>query len=247
MPGIDVSAELGEGAWTRADRDGVLRTLQRARLQGMVLASRRALAGELAAGNQELRQAIEGQANLYGWVVVSPADVEGSAQELRRHAGASNILGLRLDTHSAIDKVHSDATLEILNGFRRFTKPALISVRDAADLAGLEELARQIPTLKFIASGAGGDAWQECGAMAKRVVNVLVEPFSGGCHSGKVDALAGRLGYHRILFATGYPNQNPGGALGLLAESKLSDGEKQGILHRNASRLFGLGGEAAAE
>jgi predicted TIM-barrel fold metal-dependent hydrolase len=245
MPGIDVSAELGEGAWTRADRDGVLRALQRARLQGMVLASRRALAGELEAGNQELRQAIEGQANLYGWVVVSPANVEGSAQELRRHAAAVNMLGLRLDTRAAIETVYSDATIEILNGYRRFTKPALVTVRDEADVHGLEELARQIPTLKFIASGAGGDAWQACGAMAKRVVNVLVEPFSGGCHSGKLDALAALLGFHRVLFATGYPNQNPGAALGLLAESQLTDGEKQGVLHRNATRLLGLGGREA--
>src|SRR5204863_2609257 len=109
-----------------------------------------------------------------------------------------------------------------------------------AAVEGLEELARQIPTLKFIAAGAGGEAWQACGAMAKRCVNVLVEPFSGGCHRGKVEALVAQLGAHRILFATGFPNQNPGAALGLLSDAQLSDGEKQNIFQRNAARLFDL-------
>ena len=92
----------------------------------------------------------------------------------------------------------------------------------------------------FVAGGAGGDFWQECGAMAKRQTNVMLEPFTGGCHRGKLEALVGVLGAHRIFFATGYPNANPGAALGLLADARISDGEKQGIFQRNAVRLFNL-------
>jgi predicted TIM-barrel fold metal-dependent hydrolase len=240
MPGIDISAEYGQGGWTLADRDGVTRTMQRARFSGMALTSRQALAGDVASGNADLKAAIQGQENLFGWVTVSPVNVEASAGELRKHAAAKQMLGLRVDPRSVGEPVYTDAVLEILNGFRRFVKPALVNVHDYDDVMGLEQLAKQVPTVKFIAGGAGGDFWQECGAMAKRQTNVMLEPFTGGCHRGKLEALVGLLGAHRIFFATGYPNANPGAALGLLADARISDGEKQGIFQRNAVRLFNL-------
>ncbi len=242
MPGIDVSAELGQGDWTLADRDGALRNLQRARLDGMVLASRRALSGDLEAGNAELKAALEGQESLYGWVSVNPADLEGSNGELRQHLNARNMLGMRLDARASGHGLYSDAALELCNGYRRYSKPALVIVRNEEDVFGLERLAREVATVKFIAGGAGGDAWQACGHVAKRLVNIMVEPFTSGCHSGKVDALVGLLGAHRVLFGTGYPDQNPGAALGLLGDAAISEGEKQQILKSNATRLFGLGG-----
>src|SRR5689334_20520068 len=98
MPGIDSNAELGEAIWSRADRDGVLRAIQRARLEKVILSSRRALAGDLVTGNAEVRGLVDEQAALHGWLVVNTADLATSAEELRRHAGAAKIVGLRLDT-----------------------------------------------------------------------------------------------------------------------------------------------------
>src|SRR5438105_13031109 len=97
MPGIDVCAELGEGGWTRADRDGVLRALQRARFSAMILASRRGLAGDLAGGNAELKAAIYGNDSLYGWFAVSPVDLVASIPDRRKHAVAPTTLCLPLD------------------------------------------------------------------------------------------------------------------------------------------------------
>jgi predicted TIM-barrel fold metal-dependent hydrolase len=240
MPGIDICAVLGEGVWARADLEGALRTMQRARLDRMALASGRALAGDVISGNAELKAALDGQPALAGWVTVNPVDAEISAQELRRYAGSSNFLGVRLDARVSRSQLRSDAVREIVNGYRRYSKPVLVTVRDEREVMELEQLAREVTTLKFIAGGAGGDAWMACGAMAKRAVNVLLEPFTGGCHRGKIEALAAAIGSHRILFATGYPDQNPGAALGLLADAALSDGEKQAILSGNARRLFGF-------
>jgi len=240
LPGIDVNAELGEAVWARADKEGVLRVLQRARLDQMVLSSRRALAGDLVAGNAEVRGLVDEQAALYGWVVVNPTDLETSGQELRRHAGAAKIVGLRLDTRAMPGVLESEAAAELINGYRRYSKPALVTVCSARDVVALEQLARQVPTVKFIAAGAGGDAWQACASMAKRVVNVLLEPFSGGCQRGKLEGMVATVAAHRILFATGIPDQNPGAALGLLADAQITEGEKQSILTANARRLFGM-------
>jgi predicted TIM-barrel fold metal-dependent hydrolase len=104
----------------------------------------------------------------------------------------------------------------------------------------LETLAAEFNTVKIIASGAGGEEWQACGLAAKRAVNIFLEPFSSGAHSGKLETLLAAVGPNRILFASNYPDHNPGSALGLLMDAKISDGEKQAILTNNAVRLFGL-------
>lgn len=239
MPGVDVNAEIGRSRWTQADRDGVLRAMQRARLDRVLLASRRALLGDVSGGNAELKAAVEGQDALQGWVTVNPVDVEGSTQEMRRYGALSSFAGLRMDPGILGLSLATDATGEILNNYRRYTKPALVLVRNEQDVRGLEQLARLVPTVKIIAGGSGGDHWQECGGVAKRCVNVMLEPFSGGSHRGKLEWLVGLLGSHRILFGTGYPNQNPGASLGLLADAQLSDNEKQAILVGSARRLFG--------
>src|SRR5437868_2032491 len=121
MPGTDVNAEFGEAAWSRADRDGLLHVLRRARLDQLFLSSRRALAGDLTAGNAEVRGLVDEQEARYGWVVVNPADLETSGQELRRHAGAAKIVGLRLDTRAMPEALEGEAAAELINGFRRYS------------------------------------------------------------------------------------------------------------------------------
>lgn len=239
MPGVDVNAEIGRSPWTQSDRDGVVRAMQRARLDRAIVASRRALLGDVPGGNAELKAALDGQETLLGWVTVDPVNPELSTQELRKYAASAQMAGLRLDTGILGLSLFTDATSEIVNNYRRFTKPALVSVRNERDVTGLEQLAKAVPTVKFIAAGAGGDAWQECGALAKRVVNVMLEPFSGGPHRGKIEWLVTLLGTHRILFSTGFPNQNPGASLGLLADAQIADNEKQAILTGSAKRIFG--------
>jgi predicted TIM-barrel fold metal-dependent hydrolase len=79
---------------------------------------------------------------------------------------------------------------------------------------------------------------------AKRAVNVYLEPFSGGTHRGKLETILATIGPNRVLFGSGFPDRNPGAALGLLIDSKLSDQEKQAVLTTNAVRLFGLNRQA---
>src|SRR5262249_26240562 len=161
MPGIDINAELGHAPWAAANRDGVLRALQRARLDRMLLSSRRALAGDVQAGDAELREALGGQAALSGWITANPVDTDLTMQELRR-APAANIVGLRIRPHAFGLPLHAEPVGEIANAFRRYGKPAMITVETEQDVREFEELARLVPTVKFIAAGAGGDDWLPC-------------------------------------------------------------------------------------
>ncbi|MBI3909306.1 MAG: amidohydrolase family protein [Armatimonadetes bacterium] len=240
MPGIDLAAELGTRGFSPPTRDRLLCTLQRARLDLMAIASQRALWEDVAAGNAETHAAIQCQAALRGWVVVTPVHPDASVADLRRYLGQEAFLGAWLHPRGP-SQLASDGTQEILTAYRRYTRPLMVTVPDEAAVRDLETLAKQMPQLKVIAAGAGGDAWLASVAAAKRAVNVMLEPFTGGCHRGKLEAMVEVLGSHRILFATGFPAWNPGAALGLLADAKISDADKQAILTGNARKMFGLG------
>jgi predicted TIM-barrel fold metal-dependent hydrolase len=240
MPGVDVLTQLGAGPWIHADGDRLERARARARFDFMGVASRRALAGDIAAGNAEVKEVLDANPQMRGWAVVNPAYPELSSDQMRRYCNSAQWLGALLDTATGGHRLASAAAREVLNAYRRYTKPILVHVGNEQAVSELEDLAQEFSSLKFVAAGAGGHDWQDCMLLAKRVVNIYLEPFSGGAHRGKLETILATLGPHRVLFASHFPEVNPGAALGQLVDAKLSDGEKQGILTTNAVRLFGL-------
>jgi predicted TIM-barrel fold metal-dependent hydrolase len=116
----------------------------------------------------------------------------------------------------------------------------LAHVWGVEDVRALEALARECPTVKVIAAHAGGDAWAACLALAERQLNILLEPFTGGAERDRLEEGVGRIGAHRLLFGTNFPVLNPGVAHGMVADSRLSEADKNLILGGNAAKLFGL-------
>lgn len=240
MPGVDIYTQLGAAGWITTDAALLQRAVQRARFDLMGVASRRALAGDLAGGNAEIKALVDQVPQMLGWLVVNPAYPERSTEEMRRYLGSARWLGAVLSPGLSGESLTSSACKEIINAYRRYGKPLMLCVPDEAVLRQLEDLAAEFTTMKFIAAGAGGDHWQYCAAAAKRHTNIFLEPFSGGAHRGKLEMILQTLGAHRIVFASNYPEQNPGAALGVLMDSRITDAEKQSILTTSAIRLFNL-------
>lgn len=243
MPGVDILAHLGASEWKSTDAAELQRAAQRARFDATGVASRRALAGDLVEGNAETKALLAEAPQMRGWVVINPVYPERSSEELRKYASNAKWLGAMIHPGMTGESLASSATREMLNAYRRYTKPLLVHVSNEQAARELEALAMEFSTLKIIALGCGGDDWQACTHVAKRATNVFLEPFSGGPHRGKVEAILAALGPNRVLFASNYPLSNPGAALGLWFDAKLSDAEKQAILTTNAVRLFGLNRE----
>lgn len=241
MPGIDIQTYLGAAEWITTDAEKLQAALQRARFDLMGVVSRRAMAGDLTGGNAEVKALVEAAPQMRGWVVLNPSYPERSAEELRRYVASPRWLGAALYPDECGEHLTSGASREIINAYRRYTKPLMVRVRNEAAVRELEEMAREFNQMKFIAAGAGGDQWQDCVLAARRTVNIFLEPFSGGAHRGKLEAILEALGAHRVMFASNYPELNPGAALGLLMDSKIGDTDKQAILTLSAMRLFGLG------
>lgn len=243
MPGVDILAHLGAGDWKDTDAAELQRAAQRARFDAVGVASRRALAGDLIGGNAEVKALLAEAPQMRGWVVVNPIYPERSSEELRRYAANPRWLGAMIHPERTGESLASGATRELLNAYRRYTKPLLVHVGNEQAAREVEVLATEFNTLKIIALGCGGDDWQACAGVAKRATNVFLEPFSGGPHRGKLEAILEAIGPNRVVFASNYPDSNPGAALGLWYDAKISEGEKQAILTTNAVRLFGLNRE----
>lgn len=240
MPGVDIHTGLGAGSWSTSDATRLQLTLQRARFDLLGVASRRALAGDIAGGNAEVKALVDAVPQMRGWAVVNPAYPERSAEEMRRYASSGKWLGIMLHPVMCGQSLASNATREVINAYRRYTKPLLVHVPDEPTVRELETIAKEFSTLKFIAAGAGGEGWPSCVLAARHVTNIFLEPFSGGPHRGKIEKILEVLGSHRVLFGSGFPDLNPGAALGLLLEARISDADKQAILTTSAVRLFGI-------
>jgi predicted TIM-barrel fold metal-dependent hydrolase len=227
MPGVDILMQLGAAEWTAPDAAKLQHAQQRARF-------------DIVGGNAELKAALDTSPQLRGWVVINPVYPERSNEEMRRYLGSPQWLGAMLHPEMCGESLASSATREALNAYRRYTKPLLVHVADETAVRQLEELAREFSTLKIVAGGAGYEDWQACMWAAKRAVNIYLEPFTGGTHRGKLETILETIGPNRVVFASGYPDHNPGAALGLLVDAKISDAEKQNIITNNAVRLFNL-------
>jgi predicted TIM-barrel fold metal-dependent hydrolase len=243
MPIIDVHAHLGSTAWFHADRNAVLQAMQRAGIQQMALSSRLAVASNFVEGNFKLKAALDGAPQLLGYVVVNPAYPDISVQEMRRYLGSRSFVGIKLHPRASGQPLDSEASRALVNSFRRYQKVLLAHVWGEEDVRALDALAAECPTIKIIAAHAGGDAWAACLALAERRLNLFLEPFTGGAERDKLEEGVERIGAHRILFGTNFPVLNPGVALGMVADSRLSEADKQLILGANAAKLFGLTGE----
>jgi uncharacterized protein len=247
MPVIDVHGHLGTGPWLTADQEALLRAMQRARIDSAVVSSHLAVTSNFAEGNFKLKAALEGVPQLMGYVVINPVYVEQSVAEMKRYLAAPNFVGVKLHPDASGQPLDSAPTREVVNAFRRYSKPLLVHVWGTAQVRALEALAAEAPTVKMIIAHAGGEAFAECLALASRQLNLLLEPFTGGAQQGKIEEAVAKIGAHRVLFGTNFPRLNPGVALGMLADARISESERAQILGGNAARLFGIGQAAASE
>ncbi len=247
MPVIDIYGHLGTWPWLNADPDALLRAMQRARIDMTIVSSRLAVTSNFVEGNFKLKAGIDGVPQLLGYVVVNPAYVEQSITEMRRYLNAPNFVGAKLHPDASGQPLDSAATLELVNAYRRYSKPLVVHVRGSAQVRALATLAAAAPNLKIVVAHAGGTAFAECLALATRQLNLLLEPFTGGSERGKIEEAVEKIGAHRLLFGTDYPTLNPGVALGMLADAGISDSDRSLILGGNAAKLFQLGRGSVTE
>ena len=241
MPIFDTHTYWMDSPYTHAaaTREAVLQAMQRHGISQVGLISGLAARCDFVAGNRALAQILDPGAGLYGHAVLSADYPEDSLQEQRRYLNRADFLGAVMFGHDGYPVTVDDAR-EILNAYRRFTKPMAIHTPDAAAVYAARAIAAEFPAMKFVLLGMGGESWRTAVAVAKKHLNVYLE-LSGSLDSDKVAHAAEALTPRKVLFGSGFPLADPEAILGLVETAPtVTRADRDRILSLNAQALFNV-------
>jgi uncharacterized protein len=243
MPIFDVYCEWGASRWTTGDMTELADKLGRAGVTHAGVASLLAARSNFLEGNYKLNAALQSPPQgprLFGYLTLNPNYPDQSGQDLKRYMSSRAWIGARLDPDTSGQPLESVATDDLIQSYRRYVKPLVVHVSGESEVQHLGEVARAVPQMKIVVLHAGGDAWVDCLALAKKQLNLILEPCSGGTDRGKIEQAVELIGAHRVVFGSGYPRQAPGAALGAVADARIAEHDRAAVLSGTAMRLFGL-------
>ncbi len=241
MPVFDAHAYWMDSALTglAASRDTLLADMRRYDAAQIALISGLAADCDFVAGNRALAQVLDPAAGLYGYAVLSADYAEDSQQEMRRWLSKPEFLGGVLFGHGGLPVTVDDAR-EILNAYRRFSKPMAIHVPDSDAVHAARAIAAEFPAMKFLLLGMGGDHWRTALGVARKHLNVYLE-ISGSLDSDKVAHAAEALTPRKVLFGSGFPLSDPQAILGLVETAPtITNADRDRIRSQNAAGLFNV-------
>ncbi len=227
VPGISLSSAT------------VLEELQRDDADRGVLLSAHAHMVDSLAGNRLLHATVEHSPRLYGCLVAHINRTESSVSAMREMMPSRRFLGVAVLGRSLEEPVDEAAAHEILNAYRRYTKPIFLAAYNRASVETGLAIARKYPMLRVVLLGMGGQDWQTAIRAAHSATNIVLET-SGALDRSKLLQAVETLGAHRIVFGSGFPGTCLPAALGMLQDAALSDEARRRILWDNAIRLFDL-------
>ena len=221
--------------------EGVKKALDRFSIETAILVPRLAVDADFVQGNKELLEAIRKDDRLYGYLVVNPVFPEESVKLMRQAMTLPKLVAMAMFQGSSKPFPNLDDCREILNAYRRFSKPVMLEATSIEAISAAERIAAEFPTIKFILGSMGGTDWK--GVMGlSRLLNVYLET-SGTLDSEKIEEAVENFGPRRVLFGSDLPFANPASMLALIQSSGVPRDVVTRILDTNARNLFGLGKE----
>lgn len=225
--------------------EGVLRSMQKYRMEKAMLVPSLAVDSDFRSGNSEMLEAMNSDDRLYGYLVVNPNYVEESIQLMRSHMNLPKFKAMAIFSGASKPHPNADDCRDLLNAYRRFTKPVLLNAPNLEAVSDVVEIAKEFPTIKFIIGGMGGPDWK--GAIqASKVLNTLLET-SGSFDAEKVGEAVEQFGAHRVLFGSDTPFSDPASMLAMVHSSGLPKVDLLKILGDNAKTLFKLDSDDSRE
>jgi predicted TIM-barrel fold metal-dependent hydrolase len=220
-----------------ASREAVLATMQRYNYNAVALISGTAASCDFIAGNQRLREVLDPDAGLFGYVTLNAGYPAESLEEQRKHLHRPEFVAGLLFGHDGVPVTLADAR-DILNAQRRFAKPMAIHVPNAEAAIAIHEIAAEFPAMKFILLTMGGEDWHSAVAAAKQHVNLYLE-ISGPLDSDKIAYATSVLTPRKILYGSSLPLSDPQLTMGLIDEAAtLTAMDRNRVYYQNAHQLF---------
>ncbi len=245
MPIFDAHAYLTHTPFseTMATGASVLETMRRYDITSTALISGLAADCDFVTGNRLLREVINPEQGLFGYVTLNADYSEESLQEQRKYLARRGWVAGVLFGHDDCLVTLDDAQ-DILNAQRRYAKPMAIHVPNGDAVHAAREIAAQFPTMKFIFLSMGGESWHTAVAAAKQHLNIYLE-ISGSLDSDKVSHAVATLTARKLLYGSRLPYASPELTLGLVQTADaLTRPDRDRILSLNAQALLNVESES---
>jgi predicted TIM-barrel fold metal-dependent hydrolase len=217
---------------------GVLDAMNRYGIESSVLVPSLAMTSDFQLGNKELFEVVGSNDRLYGYFVPNPNYTEESIQLMRTMMNSSKMVGAALFQGSSAPYPNVDDYRDILNAYRRFSKPVLVNTPNAESIAAAEKMAKEFPNVKFIFGSMGGEDWRRA-LMGSAQLNVVYET-SGSFDAEKIEMAVTSAGAHRVLFGSDLPFSDPASMLALIRSSSIPREAMQKIVDLNARKLLNI-------
>jgi len=242
MPVIDIHAHYGTMPYSleRQTPQQIADLAKAFGIERTCLSSSVAIAVDMVAGNQQLAEAIQGNAALLGYVVVNPNSPEESVEEMRKYLTSPNFVGAKMHATHHGQPLDSPETMQIVKSLLRYDKPLLVHVPDSKGLVELETLAKAYASCPIILANMGNGDWPLALHIAKRATNLMLDVGGADPAADRIKHAVEQVGAHRLLFGTNTPLVHPLYALGMVRDAEIPAFDKERILHRNAAKLLRL-------
>lgn len=242
MPIFDVHSYLGGSLIPGVNQNAaaIAATMQARGIDQAIILSNHARQVDPLAGNRILKATLEQAPNLFGCLVTHVNRVEPSVAAMRELMHGRKMLGMAVVAEHPNEPVHRLVADEIINAYRRYSKPLFLFAHNELMVQAALEIAMNFTMLKIVLLGMGGSDWRSAIAAAHATTNMYLDT-SGALDCAKIPAAVEAIGAHRIFFGSGSPHTDAAAAIGLLQDSGLSADSKNRILFHNSQRLFGLG------
>jgi len=242
IPVIDIHGHWGK--WPFPMRGtGVDFTLDLMKSRGIskcILSSSYAIVYDFVDGNEQMAQAIEGHSELLGYVTVNPNYYEASCKELEKYAKKPNFVGAKIHPGYCKVPINAPKTKLLVRKVQEYGLPLLIHTYGAGGPAQAAELARECPACPIIMGHGGADAWREAAEFARDVKNLYMEFCCSVLETGKVRRSIEIAGADKVMFGSDIDLLHPGFIAGVYEEAGLTQEEKEKVLYKNASAVFGI-------
>lgn len=242
VPIIDVHSHYGK--WPFPMRGtGVQFSLDLMKRRGIsktVMSSSYAIVYDFVEGNKRMGEAIEGHPELLGYVTVNPNYFEASCRELEGYYKKPNFVGAKIHPAYCRRAINSPETKALVRKVAEYGRPLLIHTYGSGGPTQIADLAAECPELPIIMGHGGADAWREAANVVKQFGNVYMEFCCSALETHKVRRTIDIAGADRILFGSDLDLIHPGFIAGVYEEAGLTQEEKEKVLYKNASGIFGI-------
>jgi predicted TIM-barrel fold metal-dependent hydrolase len=244
MPFFDCHTYLTVASFSSSmrTREQVLETMERFGLDAVALISGLGASCDFSNGNRLLREVLDDEQGLFGYVTLNVAYPDESLQEQRMYMSKREFVGGVLigEPGRPVTLMHAR---DIVNAQRRYGKPIALYAWDTDAVHAAREIAEEFTQIRFILLTMGGADWRSAVETAKKCLNVNLE-ISGSLDADKLTVAANAISARRIIFGSGLPNGDPSLYRGLVQDCEiLTTSDRNRIALDNALALFQIHAE----